>query len=152
MRIGMLIAVTCSMVCSPVLAVQKQGAKPERKTQAELASKAAFATIPATSPELKKALDSHDLAGAKKLVGQTGAIQGTVAKVFTPRSNALVILNFDKDFKRALVAVVKAEDFAKFPNLETLKDKRVFVRGKFIDYNGTPELSLADASKVKIIK
>jgi hypothetical protein len=148
----MLIAAVVSIAGGPVLALQKEGAKPERKPQAELASKAAFATIPAVSLELKKALEAHDLARAKKLIGQEGTIQGTVAKVFTPKSNALVILNFDKDYKKALVAVVKAADFAKFPNLETLKDKRVLVRGKFVDYNGTPELSLTDASHVKIVK
>jgi hypothetical protein len=156
MRIVTLLATAISIAVTimglPVLALQKEGSKPERKPQSEMAGKVAFATIPATSPDLKKALDSHDLAAAKKLVGHAGAIQGTVAKVFTPSSNALVILNFDKVYKKALVAVVKAEDFARFPNLETLKDKHVLVHGKFVDYNGTPELSLTDASQVKIVK
>lgn len=152
MRTIMLIAAALSIAGTPVLALQKEGGKPERKPQSELARKVALATIPATSLELKKALDSHDLAGAKKLVGREGAIQGTVAKVFTPRSNALVILNFDKDYKKALVVVVKAADFAKFPDLETLKDKHVLIRGKFVEYNGAPELALTDASHLKIVK
>lgn len=152
MRIVLLMAIVVSIAGSPVLAGQKEGAKPDRKPQAELANKAAFATIPAADPGLKKALGAHGMDAAKKLIGKEGAMQGTVTKVFTPKSNARVILNFDKDYKKALVAVVKAADFAKFPNLEMLKDKRVLVSGKFVEYNGAPELSLTDASHVKIVK
>lgn len=143
-----LAALTALSFTIPALAAQK----PDRKPQSEVASKAAFATIPAASPDLKKALNAHDLTGAKKLVGREGSVRGTVAKVFAPRSNALAILNFDPDYKKALVAVVKSEDFAKFPNLDTLKDKYVLLKGKFVDYNGAAELLLTNANQIKVVK
>jgi len=146
--------VTAVAIASLPSAAFQRSAKPpqDRKPQSDIAAKSAFGTIPASSPELKKSLDSHDLAGAKKLIGKDGAFHGMVSKVFAPKSNALIILNFDPEFKKALVAVVKAEDFAKFPKLDALKDKHVLVRGRFIDYNGTPELALTNANQVKLVK
>jgi hypothetical protein len=128
------------------------GKSSDLKAQSALATKGALPTIAEKDAEYKQALQSHDLAGAKSRIGKDGAIQGVVAKVFAPSSNMLVILNFDKNYKNALVAVIKAEDFAKFPDLGTLRDKHVLVKGKFIDYNGVPELSVTNAGAIKIVK
>src|SRR4051812_13232366 len=104
--------------------------------QSEGASKSAeFGTVFKTDKQNQEAHDAKDLEGAKKLIGKEGVFKGTVAKVFTPKSNSVVILNFAKDYKTAVSAVVKKEDFSKFPDLQTLEKKEVLVSGKVVDYN-----------------
>ena len=126
--------------------------KADRKSQSEVASKAVFSTTPPTNPEVKKALDAKDLPGAIKLIGKEGAFKGTVAKVYAPKSNSIVILNFDADYKKAITAVLRNKDFSRFPNLESLNGKRILVKGKFEDFRGAPEIVLTDAGQIKIIK
>src|SRR4051812_30030817 len=76
--------------------------------QSESASKSArFGSVSRTDKEYTQALDTKDLAGAEKLIGKEGSFKGTVARVFAPKSNNLVILNFAKDYKTAVTAVVK---------------------------------------------
>src|SRR5207244_2898787 len=80
--------------------------------QSASASKSAkFGTVSRIDKQYEQALDAKDLTAAKKLIGKEGAFKGTVAKVFTPKSNNLVILNFAGDYKTAIVAVVKKGDF-----------------------------------------
>ncbi|WP_395091938.1 hypothetical protein [Armatimonas sp.] len=85
-----------------------------------------------------KALKATDLAGAKKLVGKDGAFEGTVVKVFSPSSNGLVILNFDKNY-------------ADFPDIQSLKGKHVLISGKFDDFKGSPEIVLARPDQLKLV-
>src|SRR5438067_2242132 len=77
------------------------------------------------------AIDAHDLDGAKALAGKKGAFKGTVTQVFTPRSGAVAILNFDRQYKTALTAVVNKADWARFPDLTELVGKEVVISGKF---------------------
>ncbi len=101
---------------------------------------------------MKKALPATDLAGAKKQVGKAAAFVGTVDRTFTPKGNGLVILNFAKDYKTAVTGVVRAKDFAKFPDLKALQGKKVLVSGTVQDYKGRPEIALSAPSQVKIVK
>lgn len=126
--------------------------KPKGKPQSELAAKGAFPVIKGTDPAVRKAYPATDLAGAKKLVGKTVGISGTVAKVFASKSNKIVLLNFAKDYKTALVGAVKVEDFGKFPPLAGLEKKKVLATGKVVLYKGTPEVELTQAGAIKIIQ
>jgi DNA/RNA endonuclease YhcR with UshA esterase domain len=128
------------------------GGKSDRKPQSEVAAKTSFGTIAANSPAVKKALDAKDLAGAQKLVGKDGAFQGTVTKVYTSKGNSIIILDFSPKFSDALTAVLKPENYAKFPNMETLNGKHILVSGKFEDFHGKPQIVLVKPDQVKIIK
>ncbi len=129
------------------------GENKERPAQAAVASKnAAFVSVPAGDASVKKALPATDLAGAKKQVGKAAAFVGTVDRTFTPKGNGLVILNFAKDYKTAVTGVVRAKDFAKFPDLKALQGKKVLVSGTVQDYKGRPEIALSAPSQVKIVK
>ena len=131
----------------------QQGAKQDRPAQAAVASKAtAFASVPASDASVKKALAATDLAGAKKQAGKPASFVGTVDRTFTPKGNGLVILNFAKDYKTAVTGVVRANDFAKFPDLKALQGKKVLVSGTVQDYKGRPEIALSAPSQVKIVK
>jgi DNA/RNA endonuclease YhcR with UshA esterase domain len=143
-----------------VPAVHAQGAvkkpdtaqKPKRKAQSEVAAKGAFPIIKASAPAVKQAYPATDLAGAKKLIGKTVGITGTVVKVYLPKSNKIVLLNFAKDYKTALTGAIKLEDFGKFPALATLEDRKVLVTGKVVLYKGAPEVEVTQTGAIKIIK
>lgn len=126
--------------------------KPKGKPQNELALKSAFPTIPATDPNVKKALPAGDLAGAKKLLDKPVFVTGTVAKVFVSKSNKVVLLNFAKDYTKALCGAVLAADFGKFPDLTTLEGKKVLLDGKMALYKGAPEVELSQIGGIKVIK
>ncbi len=149
---------TAAMVSFRVIAqapekpAASQSAKKHDKTQAEVASKASFATVKPESPEVKKAIDAKKLDVAFKLIGKPGAFKGTVDKAYAPKSNSLVILDFDKDYKSALTAVVKAENFSKIPDLKTLEGKAVVVTGTFIEYQGKAQIEISKLDQIKFIK
>jgi len=137
-----------AVAAAPVLA----GEASKKPSQSSLASKTAqFGTVSKADHQYQQALDAKDLKAAVKLVGKTGAFKGTIAKVFAPESGNLVILNFADDYKTALTAVIKKEDFSRFPDLQTLKGKPVLVSGKFIDYKGQPEVALTGPEQIKTI-
>jgi DNA/RNA endonuclease YhcR with UshA esterase domain len=146
------LAVLCACA-APLALAQDEKPKPEpAKPQASVASKTAkFATVKPTDSSVKAALKASDLAGAKKLVGKDGAFEGTVVKVFSPKTNGLVILNFDKNYKNALTAVLRVKSYASFPDMQTLKGKHVLITGKFEDYKGSTEIQLTKPEQVKLI-
>jgi hypothetical protein len=141
-----------SAIVAIILAVFAFGASAQ-DTQAELASKTAkFEKIVKTDASVTAAMDAHDLRAAAALVGKDGSFKGTVTKLYTPKSGSLVILNFDRDYKTALTAVVKRAEFGKFPDLSKLEGKRVLVTGKFVDFKGATEMDLTSPDQVKIIE
>lgn len=150
-----LAALAALLLAARPLFAQIPKAKPEqtpRRSQAEVAAKITFGQVAANSPNVKKALVAKDLAGAKKWIGKDGSFTGTVIKVFAPKSNSIVILNFDADYKAALTAALKSEHFPRFPVMGVLQGKKVLVSGKFVDYNGASEILLTQPSQIKIIK
>ena len=115
--------------------------------QSAVAAKTAFGT--ASAAAAKSALDAKNLAGAEKLVGKTGAFQGTVSAVYSPKNHAVVIIDFDRDYKQALTAIARPASYAKLPDLATLKGKHILVSGPFKDYKGKPEIEITAAMQIK---
>ena len=129
-----------------------RAATPSAPSQRELAStNAVFAAVEPAAAALKTALDAHDLAGGLKHVDQAGGFKGKVSAVFEPRGGAMAILNFDPEYRTAMTAVVKKDDFSKFPDLKKLIGKEVLVTGKFINYQGRAELILTNLAQVGVI-
>jgi len=127
--------------------------KQKGETQKSVASKSAkFETVAKTDSAYTSAIDARDKSAAAKMVGKEGAFRGKVAKLYTPRSGGLVILNFDDDYKNALTAVVKKSDFSKFPDLSQLEGRQVVVSGKFAEYKGSTEIVLTDPKQIAIVK
>jgi hypothetical protein len=129
------------------------GKKAPHKAQEEMAAKSAgFTTISAADKSVTGALKATDLEGAKKRTGKAGAFTGTVTKVFAPKSNALVILNFASDYRTAVTAVVRQRSFSTFPPLTSLEGKKVLISGKVSNYKNQPEIELTSLSQIKIVK
>lgn len=124
---------------------------PAKKSQSDVASKTAtFGKISNTEEAYKSALDAHALDLALKQVDKEGAFKGTVTGIYEPRG--LAIMNFDKNYRTALTALLKGGDFEKFPDLKTLVGKEVLVTGKFISFQGRAEIVLTNATQIKLVE
>lgn len=126
--------------------------KPRKKVapQATVALKTPFPTVGGSS--IKGAISATDLTTAIKAVGKTVTVVGVVDKVFVPGGGSIVLLNFAKDYKKAVVGAVKKKDFGAFPVLASLKGKKVVISGKMISYKGQPEVELTKPGAIKIVK
>jgi hypothetical protein len=135
----------------PLTALQDRD--PMKPLQHVVASKTAkFGTVDKDDDAYKNALDAHDLAGAQKLIGQTGSFKGTVAKFFEERDGDLIVFDFDPNHRTALTAVLRNADFPKFPDVKTLDGKEIVVSGKFVDYPGKAQIELTDPAQIKVVK
>ncbi|EEF59053.1 hypothetical protein [Pedosphaera parvula] len=130
-----------------------EGRKTARQSQSESASKTAtFGKISKTDEAYKSALDAHELEAALKQADKASGFKGTVSGVYEPKGNAMAILNFDPQYKTAMTAVVRNENFSKFPDLKTLVGKDVLVAGKLIDFQGRPEIILTNVDQIKLVE
>lgn len=140
---------------SPSTATNAPASKPAatKQSQSDVASKTAtFSKISMTEDTYKSALDAHALDLALKQVDKEGSFKGTVTAIYEPRSGGLAIMNFDKNYRTALTALLKGGDFVKFPDLKTLVGKDVLVTGKFISYQGRAEIVLTNATQIKLVE
>lgn len=142
------------VLMTPTLHAQdeQEDIRPERKPQSEVAARdKSFLKIAATAPEVKAAKRAEDLDAAKNLVEKTASFIGTVDRIFVPPGNGLVLINFAKNFRNAVVGVVRAPDYAKFPNLNALKGKKVLITGKVTDHKGRPQVELTQLESIKLV-
>jgi len=141
---------------APAAPAPIKGADAEGKTipaQSEVAAKAAFATVAPNDKAVTAALDAKAFAAALKLVGKPGSFQGTVSKVYSPASHAVTILDFAPNYRDALAATLKPDDYAKYPDLNGLVGKRVLVSGKFTaNAHGVAQLEMTGPDQVKVIQ
>ena len=104
---------------------------------------------------------------AAKFYGQTKTVEGTI--VGTHCDEKMCFLNFDKDFRKYLSAVIVASDFAKFSKA-TGKDlkgemdkmylgKKVQITGQVNEYKSKdpskpsrPQIAVTGATSVKVLK
>jgi hypothetical protein len=129
-----------------------QPARPPRQSQSEVASKdSKFGTITKTDAAYTNALDAHALDEALKQADKTGAFKGTVIGVYEPHGNAMAILNFDKNYRSAMTALLRNENFPKFPELKKLVGKEVIVSGKPVQFQGRAEIILTSPDQIKIV-
>jgi hypothetical protein len=148
-----LVSLSLTSLALASLAIAQTDSRPARKPQTELASASAkFGSVAAGDGSVREALKADDLDTAKAKQGKTGAFTGKVVKVFAPKSNALVILNFHEDYKKAIAAVVEAKNFDKFPKLTELKGKTVLVTGKLDAFKGAPQIYLKTPDQLKLVK
>ncbi len=145
-----LLVLLCAASIPAVLAQHEDEGK-TYPAQATVAAKKPFATVPAASPAVAKALNAAALDAAQKMIGKAGAFQGTVSKVYVPHGNSVVILDFAFNYHAALTAVVKPDAYAKFPDLSQLEGKHVLISGKFIIFHNAPQIELTSPAQVKVI-
>ena len=110
-------------------------------------------TVSASSPAVKTALAADDLTGGQKMIGKTGAFQGTVTEVYSPGNHDIMILDFAQDYKDAMTAFIGPTAAPKFAGLSaSVKGQHVLISGKFIAYKGRPEIVLTSPAQIKLIR
>lgn len=155
-RLSLALSIAATLFALPLTSFARQEAgkaSAPKKPQTAVASKTAtFGVVKPTDPTVKKALAATDLATVTKQIGKSATIQGTVAELFTPKSNSIVVLNFAKEYWTAATVVVPSKNFGKFPNLQTLKDKKVLVTGRVVEYKEKPQVEVSEPGQIKIIQ
>jgi hypothetical protein len=145
-----LVVIALFATFSPVGAAQNRDV--QKKLQREVASRtASFTTIARSDDAYQKARDAHDLDGAHGVLGQTGSFKGTVTQLFEERDGDLVILDFDKNYRTAMTAIVRNADFSKFPDMKALEGKEIVVSGKFTEYQGRAQIELTDPGQIHLV-
>ena len=133
-------------------AVNEDRGTKQQKSQADLAAEINLATIVANDPAVANATDARDLTSIRKMTGKEATLIGTVSRVYSSDGNGILILNFAPNYKEAATVVLKPANYARFPDMRTLSNKRVLVSGKVVEFRGRPEIELREPSQVKIVK
>jgi DNA/RNA endonuclease YhcR with UshA esterase domain len=85
----------------------------------------------------------------KAYVGKPVTVQAAISDVHTARSGATFIDMGGEFPDNEFVAVIFADDAAKFPNASSLEGKTVTITGTVQMYQGKPEIVLKSASQLK---
>jgi DNA/RNA endonuclease YhcR with UshA esterase domain len=85
----------------------------------------------------------------KAYVGKPVTVQAAISDVHTARSGATFIDMGGEFPDNEFVAVIFADDVAKFPNASSLEGKTVTITGTVQMYQGKPEIVLKSASQLK---
>lgn len=145
-----------TLLTLPLVSVARQGetaGKPHPEPQSVVASKTVtFTTVKVADPSVKKSISANDIDAVKKKMDKDVTIRGTVRQLFSPKSNSIVVLNFANDYWTAATVMVRARNYDKFPDLQTLKDKKVLITGRVTDYNEKPQIEVSEPGQIKIIK
>src|ERR1700757_1751552 len=88
-------------------------------------------------------------AETKAYVGKPVTVQAAISDVHTARSGATFIDMGGEFPDNEFVAVIFADDAAKFPNASSLEGKTVTITGTVQMYQGKPEIVLKSASQLK---
>lgn len=125
--------------------------------QSEVASNKHWNTISSSDARLSTAIAATDVASGRSLLGQRGAMQGTVTSIHIPSSNSITIVRFGRQRNDALMAVVRPTDYTKFPPLSGLEGQKVLIEGLFEIYHNRHdedliEVVLNDPSQVSIVR
>lgn len=119
-------------------------------TQASVASKGTFKTEPAA--KASKALAATDLKTALSLVGKKGSFQGTVTDTYAPDGDGILFVDFAKNYRTTISAVLFAKSYSKFPEMSTLDGQHILVSGTFASHEGRPQIILDDPKQITILK
>ena len=151
-QFGAAVSIAILAACIMFAKAASQDRDPMKPLQHVVASKTAkFGAVDKSDATYKNALDAHDLTAAMKLVGSEGAFHGTVDKFYEEPDGDIVVFDFDPNYRIALTAVLRNQNFPKFPDVRDLKGKEILVSGKFVDYHGKAQIELTDPKQIKLV-
>lgn len=125
---------------------------PGPTSQCTLAAKTSWPTVPASDPAVRSALEAKEITKAVALVTREGGFTGTVASVYVAPNDRLIIVNFAKDYSKAVTAVMYPSAYPNFPDMRKLEKKRVLVTGQWKLYRGRPEIILRNAGQIRVVR
>lgn len=89
-------------------------------------------------------------ADAKKHIGQTLTVEGTVSNVHTTSSGMTFIDMGGRYPDNVFTAVIFSDDSDKFPDVDSLDGKTVDITGRVRLYKEKPEIILNSADQIKV--
>lgn len=123
-----------------------------RRTEVGTAqAQAPFSAAPRNGAAVRSAYDAQDVAALSNLAGKTACVRGAAAKVYLASSGRFAAIDFDKDYKKALVAIVMASSIPRLQCLQALSGKSVLVSGKVQMYQGRPQIVIDSTKQIRII-
>jgi len=123
-----------------------------RADQTKIAAKASFGTIATNDPRLKKALAANDLKGAAKQMMKPGAFVGVVSNVRQTQGGGKLSLDFAANRATAMRAILLPSAMSRFPDLQTLIGKKVYVSGTITPHENRGEIVLHAPSQILLVK
>ena len=120
--------------------------------QRDVAAKGSFSVVAAADPAVAKALSPAATRAVLAQATKSGAVCGTVASVFCPAGNGVVLLDLAKDYQKAITAAVLPPFYGRFPDLATLKGRRVLITGTIVNYHGHPEIQPHLRGDIRIVQ
>jgi DNA/RNA endonuclease YhcR with UshA esterase domain len=119
----------------------------QRWRQAMKASILALVSALTVTPALAQTIAASE---AQKHVGQSATVAGVVSEVHRTASGNAIFIDIGGRYPdNAFAAVIFADDFSKFPEVDSLDGKTVTVTGRIKDYQGKPEIILNDPGQIR---
>ena len=89
---------------------------------------------------------------ARDVIGQRATVEGMV--VATHRTEKVCTLNFSANWKTDFSAVIFARSFSQWPGdiEEAYRGKKVRVTGTVTEYQGRPQIVVAEPSQIEVVK
>lgn len=89
-----------------------------------------------------------DINDASSQMGKTGCVSGQVLRIFTSRGGN-TFLDFCQDYRSCpFTSVIFAADKDKFGNLESLRGRKVEIRGDIKNYRNRAEIIIHDPHQI----
>lgn len=116
---------------------------------AQPACNGSFSTVSDKDVAVRAAYDVRNLGQAIQLVGKPACFKGHVVRVYLTSSRNFASLDFDKDYKKAIVAVAIGDAVSRMPGIESLAGQELVISGTVSLYKGQPEIKLKSPTQIK---
>lgn len=92
-----------------------------------------------------------DFRDAASQTGRNACISARVLRVFTSRAGN-TFLDFCTDYRKCpFTSVIFESDHGKFGNVDTLRGRRVEIRGLVTEYQGRAEIIIRDPEQIRVL-
>jgi len=91
---------------------------------------------------------------AKKYIGETITVEGTVVGTFKYTDGDIIFLNFHDPYKGYFTVVIWSDNWDRFPQSPDIyyDNKKIRVTGEIIEHDGSPEMVVRDISQIEIVE
>lgn len=92
-----------------------------------------------------------DFRDAASQTGKMACVSARVLRVFTSKAGN-TFLDYCTDYRKCpFTSVIFESDRSKFGNLETLRGRRVEIRGLVTDYQGRAEIIIRNPGQIRVL-
>jgi len=108
-------------------------------------------TLSQNDPAIGKAIPPIRITQAKKEVGNQGSVLGILADSQPLKNSKDMLLHFEGNPTETILVVVSESAHSPYPDLNTLKGKKVLVEGEFFLFKDRPAIRITDPENLRIL-